>query len=118
MSVRRTAAAGAVAVIAVGLASRRIHLGIALWDKSLGDVLYAVMIGLIVLVVRPDVRPRVLGLVTFGICFLIELFQWTGIPARAPHLVQLALGTTFAWHDVACYGVGALIAVVLGRRLS
>ena len=118
MSVRRTAAVGAVAVVAVGLLSRRIHVGLALWDKSLGDVLYAVMIGLLVLVARPDVRPRMLGLVTLGICTVIELFQLTGIPGRAPHLVRIVLGTTFAWHDVACYAVGALIAVVLRRRLS
>lgn len=118
MSVRRTGAIGAVAAIGLGLASRRIHLGLALWDKSLGDVLYAVMIALLVLVVRPATRPLALGLVTFAICVSIELFQRTGIPARAPHLVQLALGTTFAWHDVACYAVGALIAVVLRMRLS
>ena len=105
-------------MVALGLASRRIHLGIALWDKSVGDVLYAVMIGFVVRLARPGIASRTLGLLTFAICFVIELFQRTGLPARAPRIVQLALGTTFAWHDVACYAVGALIAVVLDRRLS
>ena len=105
-------------MIALGLASRRIHLGFPPWDKSVGDVLYAVMIGFLVRGLRPGASSRVLGLVTFAICFGIELFQRTGLLARAPRIVQLALGTTFAWHDVACYAAGALIAVVLDRRLS
>ncbi len=115
---RRTAAIGIAVVIALGLVSRRIHLGLALWDKSVGDVLYAAMIALLVRLVRPRTTSWALGIVTFGICFLVELFQCTGIAARGPGLVQIALGTTFAWHDVACYVLGAVIAVVLDRRLS
>lgn len=62
-------------------------------------------------------RPVAVGAIAFGICLAIEAFQCTGIPARAPRPVQLALGTTFAWHDVACYLVGAVtVAVGLSRR--
>lgn len=69
------------------------------------------------LLVRPRMRPVAVGVVAFGICLALEAFQLTGLPARAPRLAQLALGTTFAWHDVACYLVGAVtVVVVLSRR--
>jgi hypothetical protein len=32
-------------------------------------------------------------------------------------LIQIALGTTFAWHDVACYAVGSVAAALIHRFL-
>src|SRR6476619_7108003 len=92
--------------VAIGIASRRLRLGVPLWDKSVGDVLYAVMIALLVAFVRPSAAPRVRTAIAFGICLAIELFQITGIPialaAKRPW-VHWILGGSFAWHDVACY---------------
>lgn len=110
---RRFAIAGASASIVLGIASRKIHLGLALWDKSLGDVLYAVMVGCLVLAAQPSLRPRMVGLLAFAICFALEVFQLTGIAWKLPRLLRFVLGTTFAWHDVACYVVGSLVVTGL-----
>jgi hypothetical protein len=103
--------------IALGVASRRIHLGFALWDKSLGDALYTVMIYFAVACVRPSLSPRATGAIALGFSLAIETFQLTGIPARLPALLRFALGTTFAWHDVACYFVGALVVTAADAAL-
>lgn len=104
--------------IALGLASRRFPIGVFVWDKSLGDALYAVMVYFVAALVRPSLGPRALGLLAFGISFAIELFQATGIPARLPRVLQLVLGTSFGWHDVVCYAVGAaFVALVDGLVL-
>jgi hypothetical protein len=105
---RRQAAVLVALTIALGLASRKVHLDNFVWDKSLGDVLYTVMVYFFLALGRPSTRPHVLGVAAFGISFVIELFQATGIPARLPRILQIVLGTSFAWHDVACYVVGAL----------
>jgi hypothetical protein len=111
---RRSHALAALAlVIALGLASRRFHVGVHLWDKSLGDALYTVMVYFLVAVVRPRLSPVRLGLLALGISIAVELFQLTGIPARLPRVFQLALGTTFAWHDVSCYVAGATAITLL-----
>lgn len=84
-------------------------LGIALWDKSLGDALYAVMVFGFAALVRPTARPWTLGLVAFAACFALELFQLTGIPKTLPRLLRSAIGDTFGWHDVVCYAAGAAL---------
>jgi hypothetical protein len=109
---RRQAAIGATVAIAIGLASRRVPIGVHLWDKSLGDALYTVMVYFLVALARPSLDPRRLGVAALVISIAIELFQLTGIPARLPRVLQIALGTTFAWHDVACYVAGALLATL------
>jgi len=117
--VRRFAILGFVAAVLLGLASRRLGpTGFALWDKSFGDADYALMIGFVLPAVRPTLSPRVIGLGAFAICLALELFQLTGIPSRTPQPLRFLLGTSFAWHDVACYAVGAAIvaAIVHLRR--
>ncbi|MBX3203091.1 MAG: DUF2809 domain-containing protein [Labilithrix sp.] len=110
---RRHAAVGLVLTVAIGLGSRRFPIGALVWDKSLGDALYAVMLYFVVLLARPALRPAVAGAAALSLSIALEVFQLTGIPARLPRVLQLALGTTFAWHDVACYVVGALVAIVV-----
>jgi hypothetical protein len=105
----------AAITIALGLASRVWPVGTWLWDKSVGDVAYAMLLGFGFVVVWPRARPLVIGGLTALGCFGIELFQLTGLPRRAPRLVRVALGDTFAWHDVACYVVGAAIVVLVVR---
>jgi hypothetical protein len=109
---RSHAAAALVATIALGLASRRIQLGVHLWDKSLGDALYTVMLYFLVALARPSLRPVALGSIALGLSIALELFQLTGIPARLPRLLQFALGTSFAWHDLGCYVVGAALVTL------
>ncbi|MBX3225120.1 MAG: DUF2809 domain-containing protein [Labilithrix sp.] len=101
--------------IALGIASRRFPIGLFVWDKSLGDALYTVMLYFITLLARPTLRPSAAGAAALSLSVAIELFQLTEVPARLPRALQIALGTTFAWHDIACYVVGALVAVAAHR---
>jgi hypothetical protein len=69
----------------------------------------------------PRARPLALALASFAICFALELFQLTGIPAslgQKQGWVRWFLGTTFSWHDVACYGVGAVAIAAVASRLA
>ena len=101
----------------MGGVSRLVPIGLHVWDKSLGDAAYATMIYFLVAFVRPAWQPRRTGALALAVCVAIECFQYTGIPLRLPRLLQIALGTTFAWHDRACYAVGTAIpALVLGAR--
>ncbi|MBX3211819.1 MAG: DUF2809 domain-containing protein [Labilithrix sp.] len=110
---RRHAAVGLAVTVAAGLGSRRFPIGLSVWDKSLGDALYTVMLYLLALLLRPGLRPAVAGAAALSLSIAIEAFQLTGIPARLPRALQVALGTTFAWHDIACYFAGALVAVAV-----
>lgn len=107
-----------VSVIGLGVASRRVHTGIAVFDKSLGDALYAVMVYLLLAIAFPRRGHRALAVVALAICFALEAFQATGIPSRHADspIVRWVLGTTFAWHDLACYVVG-IAAVLLAEEL-
>src|SRR5687767_15787017 len=106
---KRSQAAIALALtITVGIVSRKLPLGVFVWDKSLGDALYTVMIYFFAALARPAWGPRKLAPIAIATSFAIELFQLTGIPLRLPRLLQIALGTSFAWHDVACYVVGGV----------
>ena len=99
--------------IALGGVSRVWQIGSSLWDKSFGDIAYAILVAFIVLFVSPRATPVAVGAVAVTICFAIELFQLTGIPARAPRLLRIVLGTTFAWHDLACYAIGGAVAAAI-----
>lgn len=117
MSRRRHVVALTITV-AIGAASRILPLGHSFWDKSVGDIAYATMVGLLLAIARPRTQPINLAAMALVACFAIELFQATGIPARAPRIVQIVLGTTFAWHDIFYYMVGASIAAVIHDRLG
>jgi hypothetical protein len=104
--------------LALGIVTRRVPLGFSLWDKSAGDVLYAVAVTFGIAFVLPGARSRTVALLALIFCFGIELFQLTGIPvalARTKPWVHWILGSTFAWHDLACYAIGVLVANTLYR---
>ena len=101
--------------VALGLLSRKLHLHFSLWDKSLGDVLYAVAAYLVLALARPRWSTRRVAGWSLLFCLAVETFQLTPIPMRLSGnpVLRLLLGTTFAWHDVACYfvGVGLIWAI-------
>ena len=101
----------------LGLASRLWPVGWFLYDKSLGDVAYAAAAYLGLALLRPRWRSARVGMVALGWCVAVECFQATGIPLQYARLgvVRWLLGTTFAWHDLACYGVGVGGVVLLDR---
>jgi hypothetical protein len=94
--------------IALGLFSRLAPIGWPPYDKSLGDVLYAIAAYLVlaILLLR-RARTLVAGL-ALSLCLAVEFFQATGIPARHADwlIVRWLIGTDFAWHDIGCYVVG------------
>jgi hypothetical protein len=102
------------ATIALGLLSRLYPIGWSLYDKSLGDVLYAVAAYLTLAILWHRKPLTLVAPLALALCLSVEAFQATGIPAHYAHLwpVRWLLGTTFAWHDVACYVIG--VAAILG----
>jgi hypothetical protein len=114
--VRLTAALAVT--VALGLVSRLRPIGIYLYDKSLGDALYAVAAYLALALARPRMAPVKVALLSLAFCLGIELFQLTGIPARVAHVTPLRwlLGTHFSLHDAACYPLG--IALILALDLA
>src|SRR5436305_2062393 len=67
------------AIIAIGILSRVVHTGIAIFDKYLGDALYAAMAyGILRLLVKPAAS----ALCAAVIMTTIETFQLTMIPAH------------------------------------
>jgi Protein of unknown function (DUF2809) len=110
------------AIVAAGIASRTIHSGLPVWDKYLGDTLYAAMVYVIFRLLWPSVSGRLIAAITSITMILIELFQLTLIPAQmstsANLLVRICarlLGTEFSRLDLAAYAVG--IAALLGLDL-
>jgi len=114
---RSSSALGLAATIGVGLGSRRFPVGVHVWDESLGDALYTVMVYFAVALARPGLRPTAIGAIALAISIAVEAFQLTGIPSRLPRILQIALGTTFAWHDVACYAMGAIVTTLAHRAV-
>jgi len=100
----------AVTVI-LGLASRLYPVGWYLYDRVLGEVLYAVAAYLVLamfLFRQPPLFIAVLALVS---CLAVELFKLTGIPAENQHvlLVRWFLGMTFSWVNLGYYFIGAAL---------
>jgi Protein of unknown function (DUF2809) len=111
----RSVATLAVTIL-LGLASRAVHVGWSVWDKSIGDVLYASAAYFVLAIAVPRARPVVVCVAAFAFSFAIELFQLTGVPIalyERHRWVRLFLGTSFAWHDVACYAIGAMLAAIV-----
>src|SRR5262249_49166736 len=109
------------ATIAVGIASRKVRLDIPLWDKTAGDVLYAVAADFAIALVAPRARVLSVAATAFAACFALEGFQLAGIPVELAHThpwVHWFIGADFAWHDVAAYAAGVVLAAALTHALA
>ena len=99
-----------IGIIAAGILSRVIHTGFVVFDKYLGDALYAAMVyGILRLFWRAEAS----AVCSMAAMTAIELFQLTMIPARllaSEHLVTRIcarlMGVQFAFPDLLAYGVG------------
>lgn len=107
----------------MGLGSRRVAFLMPwLLQKKAGDILYATMVFLLAVLLRPRLSPLRAGVGAFGFCTAIEFSQLYHAPwidaIRAYPLGHLVLGSGFAWPDIACYaiGVGLGMAVELLPR--
>ena len=101
---------GIVGIIAVGILSRVVHTGLAVFDKYLGDALYAMMVYGILRLLSRAAASAVCAMVVMT---AIELFQLTMIPAHmlaSEHLMTRIcarlLGVEFSLLDLLAYGVG------------
>lgn len=101
--------------VALGLLSRLRPIGWSPYDKSLGDVLYAVAAYLVLALLFFRRPAGAVGPPALALCLAVEFFQATGVPARYARyaVVRYLVGTTFAWHDVACYAVGVAAILTL-----
>jgi hypothetical protein len=106
-----------VLIIIIGIGSRVLHTSYQVFDKYLGDSLYAAMFYLLLRLFWEKGNP----LSTFGttmlVMILIEVFQLTGIPSQFQSsgssilkYISILLGTEFSWLDIMAYFVG-LVAV-------
>jgi hypothetical protein len=97
-------------IVALGIFSRVVHTGLVVFDKYLGDALYAAMVYTIM---RLLWRSASVALAAMFVMAGIELFQLTMIPARllgSEHLMlricARLIGTEFSFLDLLAYAVG------------
>jgi len=99
-----------VGIIAMGILSRVVHTGLAVFDKYLGDALYAAMVYGIL---RLSSGSAVSALSALVVMTAIELFQLTMIPAHMlasenwmTRICAQLMGVEFSFLDLLAYDVG------------
>ena len=109
---RRLAVIGII--IALGIFSRVLHTGFIVFDKYLGDALYAAMVYGVLRLWSRSARTE---WVAMAIMAALEVFQLTLIPAHMMTNDSLAvrtaarlLGTQFSFFDLLAYAVGIYTA--------
>ena len=99
-----------VGIVAAGILSRAVHTGLVVFDKYLGDALYAAMVYVILRLIW---RTAAVAAAAMAVMTILEVFQLTMIPARMLASDQLIvricarlLGTEFSFVDLLAYAVG------------
>lgn len=108
-----------IALALAGIVTIALGLGIragvdAGWAGPAGDVLYATLMYLAIAFVLPRTGRWQVAAVALSVCWAIELFQTTGIPAQLAQVfppVRLLLGTTFVPLDLLSYAIGVGLAL-------
>lgn len=102
-----------VGIITLGIVSRVVHTGMVIFDKYLGDTLYAAMFYAIFRLFWRGMAAARLAVSVMVVMTGIELFQLTMIPARLltnEHLMARItarlIGTEFSFRDLLAYSVG------------
>ncbi|WP_433218822.1 DUF2809 domain-containing protein [Dactylosporangium sp. CS-047395] len=129
-AVRIAAVITALAALALAFGIRALYGGTLYSNGALqqnsGTALYASALYAGVVFVAPRSSPLVAGAWAIGLCWLIELFQLSGVPHELSQysiLLRLMLGDAFDWNDMLWYPVGViplvlveLLARTRGRR--
>lgn len=104
-------------VIALGVISRILHFENAIFDKYLGDSLYAILFYLLISMLVSELRAIIKATIVFILMVTFELFQLTRIPLALSQnenvlarIAAVLLGTVFSWLDILAYLVGIVIA--------
>src|ERR1051325_4388924 len=97
--------------VALGLASRLYPVGWFLWDRVLGEVLYAVAAYLAWALLLPRTPPLFGAVLAFASCLAVELFKLSGIPAENQHVffVRWFLGMYFNVVNLGYYIIGVAL---------
>ncbi len=113
-----------VPIISLGLFTRLVPLGWVIWDKYLGDALYAAMIYVLVQFITRR-KPTAVAALAMLIMTAIELFQLTLIPQHlltspslSVRLTARLLGTHFSLLDLAAYAIGIALTFLVTSKLS
>ena len=111
------------ATILLGLASRRFPSAFpAVVARYGGDALWAGMVFLLVVLIRPRISTQWAALIALGLSLSVELSQLYHAPwidaIRATRFGGLALGQGFLWSDLVSYATGVAIMAALDRFLS
>jgi hypothetical protein len=113
---------GFVAVIALGLASRKFPALVpAFLGKYPGDSLWALMVFLGFGFIEPRASTRNLTFLALAASCLVELSQLYQAPwlseIRSTTIGHLVLGSTFSWLDIAAYAVGVSTGALVDALL-
>jgi hypothetical protein len=107
------------AIVGAGILSRAMQTGFRVFDKYLGDALYAAMIYVLLRLSGRIARVALWAAVAMT---AIELFQLTGIPAAmfrsgylAARVCARLLGTEFSVLDLLAYAVGIVCIAAIDR---
>ena len=111
-------------VAAIGIVSRVVFIGFLIWDKYLGDVVYAAVFYLILSLVWRKGTTVGKALLTTAYVVVVEVFQLTQIPVylnRSENFfvktfAYVVLGSVFTWWDMLAYGVGIGGALILDKH--
>jgi len=111
-------------VAAIGITSRVVWVGSLIWDKYVGDVVYAAVFYLVLSLIWAKGTTTVKIILTAAYVVAIEVFQLTQIPVRlnqSENLVirvfaYVVLGSTFSWWDLLAYSIGIAGILLLDRR--
>src|SRR5271170_4435098 len=106
-----------VVTVVLGLASRLYPVGWFLWDRVLGEVLYAVAAYLVLAMLFVRKPPLFIAVIAFVCCLAVELFKLTGIPAeyQGVLLVRWFLGMTFSSVNLGYYLIGVVLIAFADR---
>lgn len=107
----------AVAVVFVGLASRRYQAVLPnIVGEYAGDTLWALMLSLLVGALLAGRTVACRATISLVLAFLVEISQMYHAPwidsIRNTTLGGLVLGFGFLWTDLVCYTVGIIIGAV------
>ena len=107
-----------VAVMALGLASRRYGMNLPVFiAEYAGDTLWALMVFLGISFLAPGARVSHRGAIAIALAYAVEGSQLYHAPwidaVRRTTLGGLVLGSGFVWTDFICYAAGVSIGVVV-----
>jgi hypothetical protein len=99
------------ATVVLGLASRLHPVGWHLYDRVVGEVLYAVAAYLVLAMLLFRKPPLLIAVLAFLGCLAVELFKLTGVPAEYQRLflVRWFLGMIFSWVNLGYYFIGVVL---------